>query len=44
LTTKNAHSFAPGRIKGAVNLNFSDISAGKLSEVIGSKQGRILIC
>jgi hypothetical protein len=35
--------YTQGHIAGAVNLNFSDFSAGMLSEVIGAKNRRILI-
>jgi hypothetical protein len=43
IDARSASSYALGHIKGAVNLDFSDISAGMLSEIIGSKQRRILI-
>ncbi len=43
IDARSARNYALGHIDGAVNLNFSDFSAGMLSEVIGSKQRRILI-
>jgi len=43
IDARSAGSYALGHIEGAVNLNFSDFSAGMLSEVIGSKSRRILI-
>ncbi len=43
IDARSASSYALGHIDGAVNLNFSDFSAGMLSEVIGSKNRRILI-
>jgi phage shock protein E len=43
IDARSARNYALGHINGAVNLNFSDFSAGMLSEVIGSKKRRILI-
>ncbi len=43
IDARSARNYALGHIDGAVNLNFSDFSAGMLSEVIGSKNRRILI-
>jgi phage shock protein E len=43
IDARSARNYGLGHISGAVNLNFSDFSAGMLSEVIGSKQRRILI-
>lgn len=43
IDARSAQAYALGHIEGAVNLNFSDFSAGMLSEVIGSKDRRILI-
>ena len=43
IDARSARNYALGHIDGAVNLNFSDFSAGMLSEVIGAKSRRILI-
>lgn len=43
IDARSATNYARGHIAGAVNLNFSDFSAGMLSEVIGAKDRRILI-
>ncbi|MBK8197501.1 MAG: rhodanese-like domain-containing protein [Acidobacteria bacterium] len=43
LDARSLGAFSLGHIDGAVNLNFSDFSAGMLAEVIGSKDRRILI-
>lgn len=43
IDARSARNYTLGHIDGAVNLNFSDFSAGMLSEVIGSKKRRILI-
>lgn len=43
IDARSAGAFSLGHIDGAVNLNFSDFSAGMLSEVIGAKGRRILI-
>lgn len=43
LDARSLNAFTLGHINGAVNLNFSDFSAGMLSEVIGAKDRRILI-
>ena len=43
IDARSPRNYALGHIDGAVNLNFSDFSAGMLSEVIGSKKRRILI-
>lgn len=43
IDARSARIYGRGHINGAVNLNFSDFSAGMLSEVIGSKKRRILI-
>jgi len=43
IDARSATNYARGHIAGAVNLNFSDFSAGMLSEVIGAKTRRILI-
>jgi len=43
IDARSARNYALGHIDGAVNLNFSDFSAGMLSEVVGAKNRRILI-
>jgi len=43
LDTRSKEAFDMGHIKGAVHLNFSDITESKLAKVIGSKDRRILI-
>ncbi len=43
IDARSARNYALGHIDGAVNLNFSDFSAGMLAEVIGPKTRRILI-
>lgn len=43
IDARSARNYALGHIDGAVNLNFSDFSAGMLSEVIGAKNRRVLI-
>lgn len=43
IDARSAGAFYTGHIEGAVNLNFSDFSAGMLAEVIGSKDRRVLI-
>jgi phage shock protein E len=41
IDARSAGNYGLGHISGAVNLNFSDFSAGMLSEVIGSKQQQL---
>lgn len=43
IDARSPGNYALGHIDGAINLNFSDFSAGMLAEVIGSKDRRILI-
>ncbi|MDJ0642130.1 MAG: rhodanese-like domain-containing protein [Erythrobacter sp.] len=42
LDTRSAAAFAQGHIAGAVNLPFSDFTAGKLREVIGEDRNRTI--
>jgi len=43
LDTRSRAAFETRHIKGAVHLNFSDFTEGKLAKVIPSKETRILI-
>ena len=43
IDARSAEAFALGHMDGAVNLNFSDFTEEKLSDVIGSAERRILI-
>lgn len=43
LDTRSAEAYEMGHIDGAVHLNFSDFTDGKLAKVIPSKDTRILI-
>ena len=43
LDTRSKEAFDMGHIKGAVHLNFSDFTEGKLAKTIPSKDTRILI-